>query len=342
MRALPGGLYLGFSSIFFALTPRPQVTQAALNNPPLVGLIDVLWLLLGLFVVAWWLEAPPLSLPRQSRVPRRWLYLPLGLGAAYLAYILVGMVVADIYFKAGQEYDRAGQSPQAFAAYSGSARWGIPQDIYFSFLGGYYLNLAQRQDPSLATRPSPNAAKTNKVDDLFAPAVSLPWTLGREDLLALGRVALTEAYRLGPLNPDNGQNMGRFYTLWSSLASEPEVRDERFGKANAFYETAIKLRPTSSSLWAEWGYSLFVAGADDDAEAKYNRSIAIEPDYAAAWAMLGELRLAQQRPRDAAVYFRQTAEALASRSQDSVTAWGKTYKVDELLRQADALDATPT
>lgn len=256
----------------------------------------------------------------------------------------MGVVVADIYFKAGQEYDRAGQYQRSYPLYLGAVSWGIPQDIYFSFLGGYYIRLAQQTGssgpPEGGTGPP---IKIETVSGLFSPAMSQPWLLEQEELLGAGRVALTAAQRANPLNPDNGQNLGRLYALWGSLAPDDETRSERFGQANAYYGEAARMRPTTSALFAEWGYALFVAEADAEAEAKLNRALELEPTYAPAWALLGELRLEQGRPKEAAGFFRKTAEVMAALGIDSVPVlWGKTYKIEDLLRQAEALEASPS
>ncbi len=101
-------------------------------------------------------------------------------------------------------------------------------------------------------------------------------------LAGLGRFAEAEpAYRKAlALGPDRVETLGELGQVLAEL--------HRFDEALACHRRAIAQRPDNALMHYRVGLTLFHAGDPEGAEESFQLATDLDPDYAAAWCMLGE------------------------------------------------------
>lgn len=225
--------------------------------------LAVLWLGLA---TALYLEGP--------RPARPWLrngMLALGLGALLgagavvaIASVNISLVRADVFYKQGQTAEAYGQWDVSIALYNKAIALAPDQDYYYLFLGRAQLEKAQRlADPG-----------------------------EREALVREAEKTLVRARDLNPLNTDHTANLGRTYQVWSQWTSDPAVRQQRLEKALEYFRQATQLSPHNAQLFNEWGETYELMGLRQEAEARYQESLALDSQFYMTYWRLGQLYLA--------------------------------------------------
>lgn len=242
-----------------------------------------------------------------------------GAGVALAALIVVpylivnsnlNIILADIIYKQADPYEKQGMSlrtavdPQQRQL--GAASWQAAvtlheqalelapnEDYYYLFLGRAYLELAGALDDPAA----------------------------QDRLLETARDKLLRAQRINPLNTDHAANLGRLHRRWSDLLSiraeqyEQQARKaqadnqptqeaqylqqaqdarrlarEKAEESNRHYSMAATLSPHNALLWNEWASLRWDNFQDfEDALAKYQRSLEIDPEYDQTYLALASL-----------------------------------------------------
>lgn len=212
----------------------------------------------------------------ESRRPTRpWLrngMLALGLGAllgtgavAAIAIVNISLVRADVFYKQGQAAEAYGQWDVSIALYRKAVTLAPDQDYYYLFLGRAQLQKAQRlADPG-----------------------------EREALVREAEKTLQRAWDLNPLNTDHTANLARTYQVWAQWTSDPSVRQQRLEKSSEYFRQATQLSPHNAQLFNEWGETYELMGQPEEAEARYQESLALDSQFHMTYWRLGQLYLAR-------------------------------------------------
>lgn len=152
------------------------------------------------------------------------------------------------------------------------------------FLGRSLLEQAKRA-PVESALTMPAAMNVQMVLGLTAQEVS---QMKQADLLRAAETILLEAQRVNPLNTDHTANLARLYRSWADLESDPVAREAALEKSLDYYETALVLSPNAAHLWNEKGATLTLMGRNDEAEATYLRSLAIDDRFENSYLLLAE------------------------------------------------------
>jgi Flp pilus assembly protein TadD len=67
------------------------------------------------------------------------------------------------------------------------------------------------------------------------------------------------------------------WRAWNGLARIADL-ERRFGEAETYYESAMKLRPDSAALYNNRGYSRLASGKANESLADFRRALVLEPD----------------------------------------------------------------
>ncbi|MGC8839051.1 MAG: tetratricopeptide repeat protein [Anaerolineae bacterium] len=232
-----------------------------------VGYVLALAILWGGLAAALYLESP--------RPARPWLrngMLALGMGAllgagavAAVVAVNVSLVRADVFYKQGQAAEAYGQWDASIALYKKAIALAPDQDYYYLFLGRAQLEKAQRlTDPG-----------------------------EREALVREAEKVLQRARDLNPLNTDHTANLARTYQVWAQWTSDPAVRQQRLEKALEYFRQATQLSPHNAQLFNEWGETYELLGQPEEAEARYQESLALDSQFHMTYWRLGQLYLAR-------------------------------------------------
>jgi len=268
-------------------------------EPPLLVIGGFFWIMVGLLLVAWWLERPvsPQTLWRPNRL---WMYALLaGASGFIIIRLFLASIIADIYFKKGQAYDSVQRYETSVQLYLEALRWAPTQDFYYLFLGRAYLEMAKR----LPDRPMVTRLQT--VSDLYRLDLSKPQNIGRELLLNASLIALKEARKVNPLNTDNSANLARLHRFWAEASADAAKRSEHLEAAEDYYRQATNLSPNAAHLYDEWGAVLHLQGRFSEAIEKYERALQLDPKYPVTYVYLGDAYLAQGLLDRAAEMYRQ-------------------------------------
>lgn len=299
------GLYLVIAYLlltifgFWSLLNAGTILQ---SEPSVLILGGFAWLVVGLFVTAALIPSSAKTAPN-GWARRVTPHLPLVLVAGYVAAVpLLGVVIADTYFKRGQAYESARDFPLSIQAYLEAARWDPRQDWYYLFLGRSLMELA-RNAPAGEKLPAPES-----VQDLAGLGPERLRGYAKEDLLRASLVALRHAYQISPLNTDNSANLARLHRFWAEATTDEELRRQRFATAEQLYEQATGLSPNAAHLHAEWGLLLAVQDKGAEAAQRYAYAARLDDRYPPTFAYLGDLAAQQGKWADAIPHYQRALE----------------------------------
>ncbi|PYT23692.1 MAG: hypothetical protein DMG58_27520 [Acidobacteria bacterium] len=106
-----------------------------------------------------------------------------------------------------------------------------------------------------------------------------------------------EAVRLEPADPEHYFKLGMVFL--KHRTADPAIY---------VYETALKSRPDVPRLWFGLGLSQYLASRLNEAEQALQKAIALDPQYEAAYVVLGDLLEQNNRTADALDVFRKAME----------------------------------
>jgi len=191
----------------------------------------------------------------------------------------LNIVLADIAYKQGDAYDKAGRYDGSIEAYERALNLAPDQDFYYLFLGRAYLELAKKA----AVKGGPFPA-TPTLQQLLSVRRDQVLRMSKEELIAYSLSALEQARRLNPLNTDHTANLGRLYRFWGEM-----IDRSKLDVSLKYYEEALKLSPNAAHLYDEWGLVYFLKGDFDAALAKYEYARQIDPIFFQTYLYLGDL-----------------------------------------------------
>lgn len=214
--------------------------------------------------------------------------------ALFINQVNIALVRADTYYKQGQAYDAAGQWDGAIYLYTRAIDIAPDEDYYYLFLGRSMLE------------------KAKSVED---PAAQQEW-------LDQAEVVLTAAQRLNPLNTDHTANLARYYRSRGELASGVDERRQAWLNSLQLYGIATTLSPNAAHLYNESGLVSYLLGdleknqgnaqvADqylDQAQAMYDKSLALDQIFAQTYLFLGDLYRTREQNEQAIATYRQATE----------------------------------
>ena len=218
-----------------------------------------------------------------------WAY-PILAGVAIFVVVTTNLnvIIADIYYKNGDAYDKSGRWEGSIPAYQKALNLAPSQDFYYLFLGRAFMELAKRVPD--AQRP----AATYTVNDLMNLRTDQLAKMSRTDMLDASLTSLLEARRLNPLNTDHTANLARLYRFWGEV-SDPAMLD----MAIDYYRQAIAISPNTAHLYDEWSLVYFIRGQYEEALAKLMQSAALDSEYTPTFVYLGDVYQALNRPQEA-------------------------------------------
>ena len=246
----------------------------------------VFWIISAGTVFAW----GALTEARRRAVSHALVTLFGGTILAVVAFLIVGnvnvaLVRADVFYKQGQQFDSTGDWIGSVELYRRALAVRPSEDHYMLFLGRSLLEQAKRA-PAESPLTLPADLSVQTVLGLSAQEVS---QTGQADLLRAAETILLEAQRVNPLNTDHTANLARLYRSWADLAADPAQREEMLQKSLAHYETALVLSPNAAHLWNEKGATLTLMGRNEEAEATYLHSLALDDRFENTYLLLAEL-----------------------------------------------------
>lgn len=278
-----------------------SVGQSA--DPSVIVIAGFVWLLVGLFVTAQWVDRP-FKPGITWRSQNWWIYVPGVLITLFICvFVFLSVIIGDIYYKKGLSMESSNRFDLAVPAYLDAIRWAPTQDFYFLFLGRAYNELAKTAPADAKT-----AIVVEKASDLFTFGPAQIQIAGRETTMSAAVVALEKARELAPLNTDNSANLGRIYQYWAETTPGPQLKQSRYDKALAYYEEATRLSPNTAHLQFEWGRVYHSMGLLDEAIKKYNYAIQLDSEYDPTYIYLGDI-YRQNKDYDKAIEMYLTAIA---------------------------------
>lgn len=249
--------------------------------------VVIVWMLGAGVVYAWpWL--------RQRGLPvagRPLLAAGAGIAGGALALLLIvsvniNLVMADIVYKQGQQFDAQGNWVSSVELYRRALATRKTEDHYMLFLGRALLEQA-KQAPVAGTASLP---ATLTLDDVLALTPDVVAQLGREDLLRAAEAVLLDAQKVNPLNTDHTANLARLYRTWADLvAADSPERGERLAESLAMYETAVTLSPNAAHLWNERGNAYLALGDNENAMAAYEKSLSLDQLYDQTYLLMADM-----------------------------------------------------
>jgi tetratricopeptide (TPR) repeat protein len=245
-------------------------------------------LLLALAVVLY-LSENKLPARRWQGIAVGWAY-PILAGVAIFVVVTTNLnvIIADIYYKTGDAYDKSGRWEGSIPAYQRALNLAPSQDFYYLFLGRAFMELAKRV-PDAQRAPA-----SYTVSDLMNMKPDQLTKMSRADMLNASLTSLLEARRLNPLNTDHTANLARLYRFWGE-ASDPAMLD----KAIDYYRQAIAISPNTAHLYDEWSLVYFIKGQYEEALAKLKQSAALDAQYTPTFVYLGDVYQSLNQPREA-------------------------------------------
>ncbi len=287
-------LALFWAVVFAWLRLNNAIMPAGEINTAWAGSFFYLWVFFLFLLLAWslYVQESHVGLPftNQGRLslPVYSLLAVAGLLVAVNTNLLP--VLADIQFKRGFELYRTGtweRGPETIRAMQQAVRLAPSQDYFYVFLGGSYLEMARRA-PSL-----PNALRPPYLEAALALRPEQVAQMGREDLLRCGAAVLTQAAKINPIYTDNMANLARLYSFWMETTASSEDKPEKFALAEGYYRRATALSPQAAHLYNEWAQLYRAAGRLDDARAKLEQSLRLDPSFGLTYLLMGDWYLAQ-------------------------------------------------
>ncbi|MDP3046511.1 MAG: tetratricopeptide repeat protein, partial [Chloroflexota bacterium] len=218
-----------------------------------------------------------------------WAY-PILVGVAIFVVVTTNLnvIIADIYYKTGDAYDKSGRWEGSIPAYQRALNLAPSQDFYYLFLGRAFMELAKRVPD--AQRP----AATYTVAELMNMRPDQLTKMSRQDMLNASLTSLLEARRLNPLNTDHTANLARLYRFWGEV-SDPAMLDT----AIDYYRQAIEISPNTAHLYDEWSLVYFIKGQYEEALSKLKQSAALDAEYTPTFVYLGDVYQSLNLPQEA-------------------------------------------
>lgn len=218
-----------------------------------------------------------------------WAY-PLVAAAAIVLVVSTNLnvIVADIYYKNGDAYDKAGRWDLSVPAYQQALRLAPSQDFYYLFLGRAYMELAKRVQDAQRT------PATYTVNDLMTITAAQIQRMSRQDMLNASLTALIEARKLNPLNTDHTANLGRLYRFWGEIGDA-----KMLDKSLEYYRQATEISPNTAHIYDEWALVYYVKGQYQEALLKLQKSASLDALYAPTFVYLGDTYQALNQPAEA-------------------------------------------
>jgi len=226
----------------------------------------------------------PITWPRRAFYP-----LFLALVAVLILTTNINPIRADTIYKQGLEWDRHQQWDASIAIYEETIKLAPDQDWYYIFLARSILEKAKTA-PEATAQPF---FELHTVDDLFSLTPEQIAGLDRGSLMMSGQVVLEKARAINPLNTDHVANLGRIYNVWGGLTKDPEERKKRLQDALDYYQEATTLSPHNAQLLNEWGQTYRGLEDYEKAIAKFQESLALDPQYGETYLLLVDTYAAQ-------------------------------------------------
>ena len=226
----------------------------------------------------------PASWPRRALYP---LFLPLVVVLILTANI--NPIRADTIYKQGLEWDRHQQWDASIAIYEEAIKLAPDQDWYYIFLARSILEKAKTA-PEATAQPF---FEPHTIEDLFSLTPEQIAGLNRGSLMMSSQVVLEKARAINPLNTDHLANLGRIYNVWGGLTKDPQERRERLQQALNYYQEATTLSPHNAQLMNEWGQTYQAFEDYEKAIAKFQESLALDPQYGQTYLLLVDTYAAQ-------------------------------------------------
>ncbi len=250
--------------VWFVLLQLRGLTQAGDQTDVFIGV-------LGLYYIAFILVVGVLGLalamagrsnPATRNRPVSLVVLPvLTLIAGVLIYTTnFAGVQADIYYKAGTNYDAAGAWDRSIAAYQRAFDLQPTQDFYALFLGRAYLEAGR------AVNDAPQ----------------------RASFLSASQRTLETALKMNPLNTDHSANLARLYRLTSTMTDVPSDKTARVQKSIEYYGNATRLSPNAAHLRNEWALTYMLADNSAKMREQLDISINLDSTFAQTYLYMGE------------------------------------------------------
>ncbi|MGQ9814295.1 MAG: tetratricopeptide repeat protein [Candidatus Roseilinea sp.] len=225
-------------------------------------------------------------------------------------------IAADIIYKQAGPWDQQGSMvlqsgtnvqgwDMAIEHYRRAIALAPNEDFYYLWLGRALLEKAKSTQNTQALRSWPdNPPFTKVIDDGPQNWNRLPNTLpsanmSQEDLLIAAEVILREARVINPLNTDHSANLARMWRQSGDIATDAQVRQQRYLNSSREYQTATTLSPNNAVLWNEWA-SLYLYAFNDyeTAMQKLDRSVSIDSRFDQTWLLRGEVLMQQAAQLD--------------------------------------------
>jgi len=226
----------------------------------------------------------PASWPRRALYP---LFLPLV--AVLILITNLNPIRADTIYKQGLEWEHRQQWDASIAIYEEAIKLAPDEDWYYIFLARSILEKAKAA-PEATAQPS---FEPRTLEEFFSLTSDEIAGLDRESLLLSSQVVLENATAINPLNTDHLANLGRIYNVWGGLTKDPEERRERLQQALNYYQEATTLSPHNAQLLNEWGQTYQGLKDYEKAIAKFQESLALDPQYGGTYLLLVDTYAAQ-------------------------------------------------
>jgi tetratricopeptide (TPR) repeat protein len=249
---------------------------------------------------------------------QKWSYRPLLAGATAIVLVGVGLflvnsinlnlVRADMYFKLAQTTDSRGEYATSLVFYDKISEMAPNEDYYQLFRGRSLLE---------AARASKDATQ-------------------QRTLLDRAEQVLLTARNLNPLNTDHSANLARYYGTIAATMKDPTARDGALRTASDYYAQATALSPNAAHLQNEWGTVYAQLGEDDQARARFARSLQLDPYFADTYLRRAQLALQSQDWEAAAVDYEQASKLSPT---DVRALSGRAYALAQLGRTDEAIAA---
>ncbi|MEW5718092.1 MAG: tetratricopeptide repeat protein, partial [Chloroflexota bacterium] len=251
--------------LWFVLLQTRWITQAGDLTPALINLLGFYYIALFIFVAVvafglWFDETPRPS--AWLRAPPNLLVTPILLAALPALIFLTNFsgVAADIWYKAGLNFDSTGAWDNSIDAYQRAFTLQPTQDFYALFLGR--ANLEASRATTDSAKRSANVTASEKI--------------------------LQTAQRLNSLNTDHTANLARLHRIVAGFLTDPTEKAARLQKSSDYYKAATRLSPYTAYLYNEWSQTYTQAGDLDNARAALEKSLALDDRYAQTYFLLGE------------------------------------------------------
>lgn len=276
---------------FALLHPLRWPTASGVMEPSQFITYFYIWagVLMIALTIALFLSERELPLPRWQGIAVGWAY-PFLVAAAVVVVSATNLnvVIADIHYKTGDAYDKAGRWEGSIPAYQRALNLAPSQDFYYLFLGRAFMELAKRVPD--AQRPP----VVYVVNDLLTMKSDALQKMSRQDMLSASLTALTEARRLNPLNTDHTANLGRLYRFWG------EAVDPKYLQTSLdYYRQALEISPNTAHLYDEWSQVYFVMGQYQACLDKLLKSLSLDSQFVPTYVYLGDTYQAMNQPQAA-------------------------------------------